>query len=142
MKANKYLLILNICILLIFGLSNVIISSRTSANKEYFEKGYKFVKSKTGGELDYLKVMEYSPSKGEAKIFIVENLPTIEGGRKNFDVKYQAGRLVPFVRDDMTDTWKPDWENQKLYWKDLSKTGNKFTFPPFIGKDKMILFKQ
>lgn len=141
MKTNKYLLILTVCILLIYGLSNMIISSRTTGNKEYFEKGYKWVKLKTGGELAYLKIMEYKPSAGTAQVFIVEDLPLKVNGKKT-DETYQAGRMVPFIRDDKTDTWKPEWDNQKLYWNDRRNKDNKFTFPPFIGRDKLVLFKQ
>lgn len=142
MTANKYLLIITICILLIYGMSNMLISSRTgSGNKESFEKAYKWVNMKTGGELAYLKVMGIKSSTGTADVFIVENLPVKIDGKRT-EQTYQAGRMVPFIRDDKTDTWKPDWENQKLYWNDQRNKDNKFTFPPFIGRDKLVLFKQ
>lgn len=139
MKINRYLAILNIVFLLAFFMSMMRIEIQSRAKEKMFETAYKNLK--TGGKLDYLKVMEMRSADGKAKIFFVETLGT--GAEKSGEpAEYQVGRLVSMVQDNRNGDWFPIAGENKVFWDDRNLKGNKFTFPPFTGRDKLILLKK
>jgi len=140
MSANKYLIIPNIIIIILCAIFYILTDMRTSLYEKTLEDAYN--KGKIGGKLDYLKIMDLNAKVSKAKVFMVENMPTQKNGKKNFNNTYQVGRMMEFRQDKKTNIWHPKPATIELYWSDRKNKGNKFTFPPYIGKDWKILLKR
>lgn len=139
MRANKYLIIPNIIIIILCVIFYILTDMRTSLFKKSLRDAYN--KGRIGGKLEYLKIMDLK-SNGKAEVFMVENMQIVENGRKNFNKTYQVGRMMEFRQDKSTNVWHSKPGTIKLYWSDRKKKGNQFTFPPYIGKDWTILLKR
>ncbi|MCD4784076.1 MAG: hypothetical protein K8T10_09670 [Candidatus Eremiobacteraeota bacterium] len=140
MRANKYLIIPNIIIIIICVTFYILNDMRTGLYEKALGDAY--VRGRIGGTLDYLKIMDLDANVGKAKVFMVENMPTVENGKKNFNKTYQVGRMMEFRQNLKTNEWHSKSGTIKPYWSDRKKKGNEFTFPLYIGKDWTIVLKR
>ncbi len=119
-------------ILLVFAVALLVSYTLVWYNTQRHKKKFLFYKAKLSkyGKVDSIHVMKYSGK--QADVFFVVTL-TKKGG------KFQQGRMVKF----RYNKWRQRWEavSSQVMWDDRKKKGNKFPWPPYIGRDKTILLK-
>jgi hypothetical protein len=133
MKINRYLFTILAIFFLTLTFTYIRVSMQTVPHEKDLKEAYK--KANTGRSLQYIKVMDYRLQKGTAAVFAVE---TVTG-----KTQYETGRMLKFTRSEKAGgTWQLDKKSDTPFWDSSKNSGNKFTFPPFIGKDISILLKK
>lgn len=140
MKINRYLLTANVIFFIFLAVTAGRINVLTKTKENEFKEAYKNLN--TGGTLEYLKVMEYTKGEAEdlALVFYVENLTMNSDDEEgNGSSVWQIGRMVKMIEDKNRGDWFPVPDGDEIYWDSNEKKGNRFTFPPYVGKDISIL---
>lgn len=131
-KINKYLLGFHLILIFFCIVIYTVNALTTGAYKIRFMEAYN--RADPNAKLEYMQVVKISSYSGKAKVFFIET-------KKDDDGKsYQIGKTVDFIYEPIFENWH--YRRSKIYWDDRRDRGNKFTFPPYIGRDKLILLKR
>jgi len=131
MQVNKYFFAILLSFFIAIVITSLADAYRTKAWQTYFYDAHARTYPKI--KVDEIHVKKIYDEQKTAEVLFIET--AFSKGRP-----YQRGRLATIKLMDKEEGWRII--NSTLLWDDRKTKGNKFTFPPYIGRDKTILLKR